>query len=331
MPEQARMLPFEVVDVFAERPFSGNPLAVVYEADGLATGQLQAIAREFNLSETVFPLPASSPGADYRARIFTPTVELPFAGHPSVGVAWSLARSGVLGSAEAVQECGAGLLPVRVDADGAWVTGGSPSVGPALDAVALAHALALAADDVDRALPAGVAAAGLDYAILPVRAGAVARARVPATLAEPGKLLVCAVSPDGAEVHARVFAPSVGVPEDPATGSAAVALGVFLVDRGVLAGDARSAFTIRQGAEVGRPSVLRVEVGAAGGAAERVSVGGPVVAVARGEIAVPPEPAGPPLGGSRGTTPGRDEAGRAIGDEPAGVRIGSPRRVRRAE
>jgi len=303
MPKQARMLPFEVVDVFAERAFSGNPLAVVYEADGLATAQLQAIAREFNLSETVFPLPATSPGADYRARIFTPATELPFAGHPSVGVAWSLARSGTLSRGEAVQECGAGLLPVRVDADRAWVTGGSPSVGAALDSAALAGALGLAADDAEQALPAGVAAAGLDYAILPVRAGAVARARVPATLAEPGKLLVFAVSPDGAEVHARVFAPSVGVPEDPATGSAAVALGVFLVDRGVLAGEGRSAFTIRQGAEIGRPSVLCVEVRSAGGAAERVSVGGQVVPVSRGEIAVPPVAGGGPLGRSGGHGP----------------------------
>jgi trans-2,3-dihydro-3-hydroxyanthranilate isomerase len=265
---------------------------VVYEADGLATAQLQAIAREFNLSETVFPLPATLPGADYRARIFTPAAELPFAGHPSVGVAWSLGRSGALGHGEAVQECGAGLLPVRVDADGAWVTGGSPSVGAELDAAALARALGLAPDDVEQALPAGVAAAGLDYAILPVRAGAVSRARVPATLAEPGKLLVFAVSSDRAQVHARVFAPSVGVPEDPATGSAAVALGVFLVDRGVLAGDGRSAFTIRQGAEIGRPSVLCVEVCSAGGAADRVSVGGRVVPVSRGEIAVPPALAG---------------------------------------
>ncbi|HEY9418018.1 MAG TPA: PhzF family phenazine biosynthesis isomerase, partial [Pseudonocardia sp.] len=114
-------LRFDVVDVFADRPFAGNPLAVVHGASGLRTTQLQALAREFNLSETVFPLPPTQPGADYRARIFTPASELPFAGHPSVGVAWVLGRDGIVGHGDAVQECGAGLLPVTVTATGARV------------------------------------------------------------------------------------------------------------------------------------------------------------------------------------------------------------------
>uniref|UniRef100_UPI0028B0D18A PhzF family phenazine biosynthesis protein n=1 Tax=Pseudonocardia pini TaxID=2758030 RepID=UPI0028B0D18A len=109
-------LHFDVVDVFTDRPYAGNPLAVVRaEEHELSTGAMQRIADEFHLSETVFTLPPSSPGADYRVRIFTPAVELPFAGHPSVGAAWVLARDGAIRHGEVVQECGAGLLPVRVD------------------------------------------------------------------------------------------------------------------------------------------------------------------------------------------------------------------------
>jgi trans-2,3-dihydro-3-hydroxyanthranilate isomerase len=299
--DQVRTLRFEVVDVFTRRAFAGNPLAVVHGAEGLDTGQLAAIAREFNLSETVFPLPPTTSAASYRARIFTPAGELPFAGHPSVGVAWVLARDGVIGLGDGVQECGAGLLAVRVDASGARVAGGPPSVGPPRDAGALAAAVGLTAGDVATGLPAGVASAGLEFAVLPVHADAVARAVVPATgdVPPPGRLLVVSFSPapgaDGEAVpgsagaaHARMFAPGISVPEDPATGSAAVALAVFLVDRGALPADGESAFVVRQGAEIGRPSTLEVEVTARRGAAVRTSVGGPVVGVSSGTIAVPP-------------------------------------------
>jgi len=289
----AQMLRYDVVDVFTDRAFAGNPLAVVHGVDQLSTAALAAIAREFNLSETVFPLPPSQPGATYRARIFTPEEELPFAGHPSVGVAWVLARDGVIGAGDVVQECGAGLLPVRVDAAGARVGGGRPSVGSALDGAALAAAVGLTASDLDPAAAPGICGAGLDYPILPVRADAVARARVP----EAGELrrvtedlgLVCVAALDLAagQVHARMFGPGVGVAEDPATGSAAVALAVFLVDRGLLPADGESAFTVSQGAEIGRPSLLEVEVTAAGGAAVGTSVGGRVVAVSAGQIVIP--------------------------------------------
>jgi trans-2,3-dihydro-3-hydroxyanthranilate isomerase len=298
----AQRLRFDVVDVFADRPFAGNPLAVVHGADGLDTVQLAALAREFNLSETVFPLPPSQDGASYRARIFTPEEELPFAGHPSVGVAWVLARDGVIAAGDAVQECGAGLLRVRVDAAGARVDGGQPSIGPLLDGVELAEAVGLTKDDLDTTVEAGITAAGLDYPIVLVRPDAVSRARVPEINAlnratrELGT--VCVAAPqlaegklaEGAEgkVHARMFGPGVGVAEDPATGSAAVALAVFLVDRGLLPADGTSTFTVAQGAEIGRPSRLEVAVEARDGRAVRTSVGGRVVAVSSGEILVPP-------------------------------------------
>jgi trans-2,3-dihydro-3-hydroxyanthranilate isomerase len=287
-------LRFDVVDVFAERAFAGNPLAVVHGTDALDTGQLAMIAREFNLSETVFPLPPTQPEASYRARIFTPAEELPFAGHPSVGVAWVLARDGLIGHGDAVQECGAGLIRVRVDAEGARIHGGPPSVGSTLDATKLAEAVGLTAADVDPVAAAGVASAGLEHVFLPVRPDALARARVPevaalrAAAGGHGMVNVVALDLATGRARSRMFGPGVGVTEDPATGSAALALAVFAVDRGLLPADGDAAFTIQQGVEMGRPSVLEVEVTAAGGQATATSVRGQVVAVSAGQIAVPP-------------------------------------------
>lgn len=290
-------LRYDVVDVFTDRPYAGNPLAVVHGAEALSTARMQAVAREFNLSETAFPLPPTGDaegGADYRVRIFTPFRELPFAGHPSVGTAWVLARDGAIGHGDRVQECGAGLLPVRVDGSGARVEGGAPSVGEELDAARLAAAVGLDPDDVDGAAAPGVAGAGTDFAILLVRPTAVARARPdPAALAAavPGAtgLLVAAVDATAERVHARMFGNGIGVPEDPATGSAAVALGVFLIDRGLVADDGDHPFVVSQGAETGRPSTLHAGVRTAGGRVTGTWVGGTVVAVAAGWLTPPPE------------------------------------------
>lgn len=304
MPLRADPLRFDVVDVFTDRPYTGNPLAVVHVHDpataaALPPEAMQRIAAEFALSETVFALPPSTPDADYRARIFTPAVELPFAGHPSVGAAWVLARDGVIGRGEVVQECGAGLLPVVVDAEGARITGGRPEIGPALDPGPLAAAVGLAPGEVDGTVLPGIASAGVPFAILVVRPGAVARAvadeRAVCGLTDGlTGLVVCSLELAGpgrvAGLHVRMFAPGSGVPEDPATGSAAVALGVFLVDRGLLAGEGEASFTIAQGAEIGRPSSLEVGVRAAGGRAVRTSVRGRVVAVSHGELVAVPAP-----------------------------------------
>jgi trans-2,3-dihydro-3-hydroxyanthranilate isomerase len=286
-------LRYDVVDVFTDRAYAGNPLAVVHGGGELSTEQMQTIAAEFGLSETAFVLPPTVPGADYRLRIFTPARELPFAGHPSVGSAWVLAHGGLIRTGDVVQECGAGLLPVRVDEHGAQVTGGKPEVGPALDGAAVAAALGLVPADLDVDVPAGVAAAGVPYAFLPVRPDAVARAVPdPAALrvAASGRVgfTVVAFDRDRSRAHMRMFGPDVGVVEDPATGSAAVALAVFLVDRGVLPGDGQSGFLAVQGAEIGRPSELAVEVRAEGGAAVETSVRGGVAQVARGELLARP-------------------------------------------
>src|SRR5690606_37200024 len=125
-----RSLPYEVVDVFTDRPFTGNPLAVVFGADDLSRDQMQALAREFHLSETVFALPPTVDGATYRARVFTPQEALPCAGHPSVGAAVAQMRRGLLEPGKVFQECGAGGLPIEVVAEGrATLTGGTATLG----------------------------------------------------------------------------------------------------------------------------------------------------------------------------------------------------------
>jgi trans-2,3-dihydro-3-hydroxyanthranilate isomerase len=284
-------LRYEVVDVFTDRPYAGNPLAVVYGADALAGDQMQAIAREFNLSETIFVLAPTSAEATYRVRIFTPGAEIPFAGHPSVGLAVTLLRAGRYPAGTVVQECGAGLLPIVVSEAGhATLTGGTPTLGPELDPAPLLAAVGLTGTDFAGPAPRE-AGCGLEFTYLPVRPEAVGRARSDAgALRRAGvaKIDVFAWDPADATAHARVFAPAVGVPEDPATGSAALGLGVWLVAAGALPGTGTSGYRVRQGAEIHRPSTLDCTVTAAGGRAVSATVAGHVVPVGTGAIAVPP-------------------------------------------
>jgi trans-2,3-dihydro-3-hydroxyanthranilate isomerase len=280
-------LRYEVVDVFTDRPFAGNPLAVVLDADGLPAARMQAVAREFNLSETTFVLPPAA-GGDYRVRIFTPAAELPFAGHPSVGTAATLVRLGTIKAGEVVQECGAGNLPITAAADRALLTGGTPSVGGPVDPAPLLAAVGLAEADL-AGVPPRRAGCGIDSTHLLVRPDAVARATVDANAlraAATGALSVSCWDPDTRTSHARVFAPDLGVPEDPATGSAALAHGVFLVAAGLLPPDGESAYTIHQGLEIGRPATLDCTVTATAGQATRATVSGGVAPVASGDITV---------------------------------------------
>jgi trans-2,3-dihydro-3-hydroxyanthranilate isomerase len=283
---------YEIVDVFTDRPFTGNPLAVVFGGDDLAATQMQALAREFNLSETVFVLPPT-PGAaaTYRARIFTPNSELPFAGHPSVGAAVTASGRGLFAAGEVVQECGAGLLPVVVSGTTATLTGAAATVGEPLEPGPLLAAVSLTAEDLDPAGPPRLAGCGLEFPYLPVRADAVARARVDSAAARgvvSDSIDVFAWDPGSRTAHARVFAPGLAVPEDPATGSAALGLGVWLVASGLVAADGESGYVVHQGAELHRPSVVECMVTAAGGRVTSARVTGNVVRIARGEMAVPP-------------------------------------------
>jgi trans-2,3-dihydro-3-hydroxyanthranilate isomerase len=284
------VLDYEIVDVFAPRAFAGNPLAVVFDADGLSTGQCQALAFEFHLSETSFVCAPTEPGADYRVRIFTPFAELPFAGHPSVGAAHTLVRTGRLGAGTLRQECGVGVLDLLVDDDGAQLTGSRPTLEDGPAAAELARAVGLSPADAT-GLPADVAGCGLPFAYLSVAPHLVDsavpdRAALDALGVGEG---VSVLSWDAATstAYARVFANDLRWGEDPATGSAALGTGVWLVESGLLAGEGTSSYTVRQGEQLGRPSVLSCTVTASGGKAVAATVRGSVVPVASGRIRVP--------------------------------------------
>jgi trans-2,3-dihydro-3-hydroxyanthranilate isomerase len=304
------LLDFDVVDVFTAAPFAGNALAVVHGTAALSTEQLQAIAQEFHLSETAFPTPLDDDR--YRVRIFTPSGELPFAGHPSVGTAWVLRERGQLVGPSVQQECLAGTVRLVLGEPGApvWLTGATPTLrgevtvaelALALDAVGLAHA-----DLAGR--PSLVAGTGLDFGYLLVRPDALERAvpqlrALTAVRQELSERLGCEIGgisvvawPEagrpgvaGAVVAVRVFTDDIGAAaEDPATGSAALGLQVAAVALGLLAPDGGSVLELSQGVQLSRPSTLRCRVEARGGAAVRCHVGGHVVPVARGSIRVPP-------------------------------------------
>lgn len=290
---------FVTLDVFTARRFAGNPLAVVLDAEGLDDAALQAIAREFNLSETAFVLPPTAPAHRARLRIFTPAAELPFAGHPTVGTAALLGRlDGLRGAGELIMEEGIG--PVRctvepVDADRGRVRFDLPALprelGPPEDVAALAAALSLSPGDIgfDDFVP-GRWSAGVPMTFVPVRSlGDVGRCRVDLArferLPQSAALFVfCRETVhSGCAFHARMFAPGMGVPEDPATGSAVAGFaGVLARFGGLGAGD--HAVAIEQGIEMGRPSVIELFMTIEAGALRHAAIGGEAVVVSEGTI-----------------------------------------------
>jgi trans-2,3-dihydro-3-hydroxyanthranilate isomerase len=283
-------LAYEIVDVFAPRAYAGNPLAVVFDADALTTEQCQALAFEFHLSETSFLSAPTEPGADYRVRIFTPFAELPFAGHPSVGAAHTLVRTGRLAAGTVRQECGVGVLDLEVDEHGAQLTGGRPTLEDGPDPAALAEAVGLTEADVV-GLPAHVAGCGLPWTVLAVHRDVVDRARpTPSALDALGVgegVAVLSWDPADSTVYSRTFANDLSWGEDPATGSAALSTGVWLVAVGLLPPDGTAGYRINQGVQLGRPSVLECTVTASDGKAVTATVRGAVVPIAAGRIRVP--------------------------------------------
>jgi trans-2,3-dihydro-3-hydroxyanthranilate isomerase len=289
-------LDFDIVDVFAERAYDGNPLAVVYGSEGLTTAQMRAIAHEIKLAETAFPV--SVDGGRYVVRIFTPEAEVASAGHPTLGTAWALHRRGLLPSGEVVQRCGADDVDVFVSHDGAELTvlprqvTGAVDVGPVLGGLGLT--------DADVVRPARLASCGLAFVYVAVRPDCVRGASPlgPSWVAPPGERTdplggVCVYAAesfdDGVEVRARVFCPEAGITEDPGTGSAAAGLGLVLLADGMAAAEGKTRYRIRQGLESGRRSVLHGWVEARDGRAFQVRVGGGVVPVASGRL-TPPTP-----------------------------------------
>jgi trans-2,3-dihydro-3-hydroxyanthranilate isomerase len=301
-------------DVFTDRPFCGNPLAVFPESEGISDEVMGQIAREMNLSETVFVLKSDSDEVLRRLRIFTPTREIPFAGHPIVGTWTALAQEGVVpvpeggtGIKRIYHEVGIGVLPVDIEfKDGRPVqvvmTQGKfqilDEIDDAPEQAEVARALGLAREDLDEGLPIQVITTGLSCLAVPIRSLADLRdCRINTSLladiyTRRGGTGCLAFTRETLEVgaaraHARFFAPADNIPEDPATGSACGALGGYLVHHGGLTlepEDGRYKFVIEQGDFIHRPSRINLDVKGERGRVEEVKIGGPAVLVARGEV-----------------------------------------------
>jgi trans-2,3-dihydro-3-hydroxyanthranilate isomerase len=285
---------FATLDVFTDRRFAGNPLAVVLDADELDAAAMQAIAREFNHPETVFVFAPADPAHRARVRIFTPARELPFAGHPTVGTAVLLgARDG--GGRDIVLEEGIGA--VRCTLESTSGGGGSArftipqlpaEVGPAPDDATIAAALGLAPAEIGELRPARWSA-GIPFTFVAV-AGLAAMARCrpdPAKFdaafgAGGAAYVFCGETVEpGHAFHARMFAPGMGVPEDPATGSAAAAFAGVLAPR---LGEGTHTIAIEQGYEMGRPSLIRLVAVVEAAGLVSASIGGDAVIATEGTI-----------------------------------------------
>ena len=300
---------FIQVDVFTDKPFGGNPLAVFPQAEGLTTQEMQCLAREMNLSETTFVLPPQAPDADFIVRIFTPATELPFAGHPVVGTHWVLAHLGRVTLHEPVTqvrfELGVGVLPADLHVAGGQVervvmTQGKPTFHAVLEDVSgLAAGLGLPPEAItETGLPVQVVSTGVPQMMVPLRSLAEVQGLDPGQLNVAALNRVCrAIGTDcvmvftreterpEATVHVRMFAPLLGVPEDPATGSANGALGAYLVHHRVVPVTAPTVYILsEQGAEIHRPSTLYVEVDRTGEEVTAVRVGGQVVPIVEGLV-----------------------------------------------
>lgn len=291
-------------DVFTDRRFEGNQLAIFPDARGLDPALMQTIAREINFSETTFVLPAESAGTDVRMRIFTPGAELPMAGHPTIGTTFALADEGVIRPGRDVFVFGLGVGPTPVELawkdgrlDFAWMDQRPPDVRtPAATTADIVRAAGLDPASVERTrLPIEEISCGVPYIIVPVDS----RAAVDEAEPDPSRLRVLAnafgshvavylFSGEGGEPgvasYSRMFASGLGVLEDPATGSAAGPLGCYLVRHGLASGEMLNL----QGVKMGRPSRLHIRIGQdAAGQVTRVQVGGRAVRIASGAFTAP--------------------------------------------
>jgi trans-2,3-dihydro-3-hydroxyanthranilate isomerase len=303
---QLVQLQFQTVDVFTSQRFSGNPLAVVLDAEGLTTAQMQSIAAEFNLSETTFVMPPQDPAHTAAVRIFTPKGEVPFAGHPNVGTAFVLAKAGeshgraVTGN-QIIFEEKAGLVPIDILRDGGAVTGArlaSPqrfSIGEEIPAELIAAACGLAVDDIETGSHQPViGSCGLAFILAELKTYAALKsatvhadvfrrdvAKHPVT----SILIYTQVDDPAIDIRARMFAPQHNIPEDPATGSANVALIGLLAH---LRPDPTLSLakTVAQGVEMGRASLLHAEAAKQDGVVTATYIGGSCVPVMTGVIEV---------------------------------------------
>lgn len=292
-------------DVFTSDPLVGNQLAVFTNARGLSTERMQALAREMNFAESTFVLPAERSDTDVRMRIFTPAVEMPMAGHPTIGSTFALAEIGLIrpGASRFVFGLNAGPTPVDLEWGGrglafAWMTQATPEFGPIVDErAAVATAIGLAEDDLAPALPVQRISCGVPFLLVPLRdhravdralSDGAAHRRLRACIGMEVALFLFALAPPGADhtVYSRMFAPGLGVPEDAATGSASGPLGCYLVRHGILNGDAAQRIVSLQGVAMQRASRVHVAISGTSEEITEVRVGGEAVLVARGEMLV---------------------------------------------
>ena len=292
-------LSFMTLDVFADRAFGGNPLAVYPNAEHLDSAQMQRIALEMNYSETTFILPPKDPAHTAQVRIFTPIAELPFAGHPSVGTAWALGLKpswipGAKGREHMTFEQMAGVVDVELDYSvsgdvaACWITAPQPyQQRHTIPQEVLADCVGLASEH----LCAGgvVATVGVPFGFVEVGSRA-ALAQCKTNLAgfedcdrkygypEEGFSLMVYFRETQKTIHARMFGPLIGIQEDPATGSAAAALA------GLLASNGSTNFTLYQGHDLGRPSTLHLRVSESAGGGLKIQVGGACVPMIEGRL-----------------------------------------------
>jgi len=293
-------LPFATLDVFTEKRFAGNPLAVVLDADGLETDTMQSIAREFGHPETVFVLKPDNLGSTARVRIFTPGTELAFAGHPTVGTALVLALLGRGDAGNIVLEEKIGVIHCTVSPNGdrghaRFLLPDLPrGAGSPAPTVAIAAALGLSVNDIgfDRFVPARWSV-GNAFTFVPVRnLDVIRRCRVNEAAWDPAfelggrtsAFVYCGETLDPAnQFHARMFAPRLGVAEDPATGSAAAAMAGLLV-RTLALDQGEHRFAIEQGHQMGRPSLIELTLTMRSGLLRLATIGGSAVVVTEGTI-----------------------------------------------
>lgn len=289
-------LPFWIVDVFAETKYAGNQLAVFTQASNLSTEQMQQIAKEVNFSETTFILSPELREGGYDVRIFTPAKELPFAGHPTLGTAFVLQQAILQQPVEQIiLNLKVGPIPVTLTYQNQvpevlWMRQNPPEFGSVLSAEAIAPVLSLDPDDIDPRFPIQEVSTGVPFIIVPLKTLAALQrikvnseelARVVEPLQAKEIFVFCPETRDRAnQFSARMFAPRLGIAEDPATGSANGCLAGYLMKHAYL-GDGPVNVQVEQGYEMGRPSLLRLQAEKQAGAIA-ILVGGRVIPVARG-------------------------------------------------
>ena len=303
-----RELEYLQVDVFTNRRFEGNQLAVFADARGVDAALMQTIAREMNFSESTFILPRERDDTDVRMRIFTPGVELPMAGHPVVGSTFALARLGTIAPPRDVFTFGLGVGPARVELawardalSFAWMDQRLPDFRtPPVETELIARSVGVEPKEVARTgLPAEEISCGNAFLFLPVATRAAIDAAAPdlsllrrLDSAFPGKhigvyLFTTEPTEPGVTAYSRMFAPGAGVPEDPATGSACGPLGCYLVKHGLVRGDGAAQIVSWQGVAMGRPSRIHIAIQHdATGNITRVQVGGQAVVVGQGRLQI---------------------------------------------